>query len=249
MEIPLKQFAELQDPRLARTRRHLLGDIVLLAIAAILSGAEGWDDMERYGKAKRNCLKSFLALPFGIPSHDTFNRVFQVLEPAELKKQFLDWVSVIARRTQGEVVAIDGKSLRGTGSSDSKSLVHMVSAWASANNMVLDQRIAERGLPRAIRCDNGPELTSRHFLAWALDRKIDLVHIQPGKATQQPELHDAIGVRRKSKPWKRRRLRLLGKRYCRFSLFHRYGCGWMSIICMRKMGAGQKRPSRARLSC
>ncbi len=140
MEIPLKQFAELQDPRLARTRRHLLGDIVLLAIAAILSGAEGWDDMERYGKAKRDCLKSFLALPFGIPSHDTFNRVFQVLEPAELKKQFLDWVSVIARRTQGEVVAIDGKSLRGTGSSDSKSLVHMVSAWASANNLVLDQR-------------------------------------------------------------------------------------------------------------
>ncbi len=184
MESPLKHFGELQDPRLPRTRRHLLADIVLIAIAAILSGAEGWDDMERYGKAKRDWLKSFLALPFGIPSHDTFNRVFQALDPAELEKQFLDWVSTIARRTQGEVVAIDGKSLRGTGSSDSKSLVHMVSAWASANNLVLDQRIAERGLPRAIRCDNGPELTSRHFLAWALDRKIDLVHIQPGKPTQ-----------------------------------------------------------------
>ena len=149
---------------------------------------------------------------------------------------------------------------------------------------VLDQIIAERGLPRAIRCDNGPELTSRHFLAWALDRKIDLVHIQPGKptqnayvesfnsklreeclrvswfqnlfeartdhrqlatrlqrteATQQPELHDTGRVRRKSKRWKRRRLRLLEKRYSRFSLSHRYGCGWLSIICMRKMGAGQ----------
>ena len=140
MESPLKHFGELQDPRLPRTRRHLLTDIVLIAIAAILSGAEGWDDIERYGKAKRDWLKSFLALPFGIPSHDTFNRVFQALDPAELEKQFLSWVSAIAQRTQGEVVAIDGKSLRGTGCGDGKSLVHMVSAWASANNLVLGQR-------------------------------------------------------------------------------------------------------------
>jgi len=117
---------------------------------------------------------------------------------------------------------------------------------------VLDQIIAERGLPRAIRCDNGPELTSRHFLAWALDLKIDLVHIQRGvpsrqlvpepvrrktdhrqlatglqrkEATQQPELHDTGRVRRKSKPWKRRRPSLLEKRYNRFSLSHRFGCG------------------------
>ena len=67
--------------------------------------------MERYGKAKREWLKSFLMLPYGIPSHDTFNRVFQALEPAELEEHFLDWVSAIARHTQGEVVAIDGKSL------------------------------------------------------------------------------------------------------------------------------------------
>jgi hypothetical protein len=79
MESPLKHFGELQDPRLPRTRRPLLTDIVLIAIAAILSGAEGWDDMERYGKAKRDWLKSFLALPFGIPSHDTFNRVSKSL--------------------------------------------------------------------------------------------------------------------------------------------------------------------------
>jgi predicted transposase YbfD/YdcC len=143
METPLTHFEELKDPRLPRTRRHLLTDILLIAIAAILSGAEGWDDMERYGKAKREWLKSFLALPYGIPSHDTFNRVFQALDPAELEKHFLDWVNAIARRTQGEVVAIDGKSLRGTGSGDGKSLVHMVSAWASANNLVLGQRKTE----------------------------------------------------------------------------------------------------------
>jgi hypothetical protein len=137
---PLKHFAELKDPRLPRSRRHLLKDIVLITIAAILSGAEGWDVMERYGKAKREWLKSLLALPHGIPSHDTFNRVFQALDPVELEKRFLDWVSAITRRTQGEVVAIDGKSLRGAGSGDGKSLVYTVSAWASANNLVLGQR-------------------------------------------------------------------------------------------------------------
>lgn len=140
MEAPLPHFAELKDPRLPRTRRHLLTDIILIAIAAILSGAEGWDDIERYGKAKHAWLKSFLALPHGIPSHDTFNRVFQALEPVELEKHFLDWVNAIAQRTQGEVVAIDGKSLRGTAASEGKPLVHMVSAWASANNLVLGQR-------------------------------------------------------------------------------------------------------------
>ena len=96
--------------------------------------------MERYGKAKRGWLKSFLALPHGIPSHDTFNRVFQALDPAELEGNFLNWVGAIAERTQGEVVAIDGKSLRGTAGSDGKPIVHMVSAWASANNLVLGQR-------------------------------------------------------------------------------------------------------------
>ena len=111
----------------------------MIAIAAILSGAEGWDDIERYGKAKQEWLKGFLVLPHGIPSHDTFNRVFQALDPDELEKHFLDWVSAIAQRTQGEVVAIDGKSLRGTGSGNSKSLVHMVSAWACANSLVLGQ--------------------------------------------------------------------------------------------------------------
>jgi len=140
MSSPLKYFAELKDPRLPRTRRHLLPDILLIAIASILSGAAGWDDMERYGKAKRDWLKSFLALPHGIPSHDTFNRVFQALDPAELEKNFLDWVGAIAERTRGEVVAIDGKSLRGTAGSEGKPIVHMVSAWASANNLVLGQR-------------------------------------------------------------------------------------------------------------
>ena len=102
MANPLQYFAELRDPRLPRTRRHLLPDILWIAIAAILSGASGWDDMERFGKAKREWLKSFLALPHGIPSHDTFNRVLAALDPEELERGFVAWVSSIARLTAGE---------------------------------------------------------------------------------------------------------------------------------------------------
>lgn len=122
-----------------RTREHVLEEILLIAIAAILSGANGWNEIENYGKAKHDWLRSFLTLPSGIPSHDTFNRVFAALDPQELEKGFVAWVTSIARLTAGEVVAIDGKAMRGTRRAG-KALVHMVSAWANSNNLVLGQR-------------------------------------------------------------------------------------------------------------
>ncbi len=140
MENPLKYFAELRAPRVERTREHVLEEILLIAIAAILSGAESWNDIEDYGDAKQEWLKTFLTLPSGIPSHDTFNRVFTALDPAELEKGFVAWVSSMARLTDGEVVSVDGKSLRGTRQGAGKAIVHMVSAWAGANNLVLGQR-------------------------------------------------------------------------------------------------------------
>jgi predicted transposase YbfD/YdcC len=143
MNNPLQYFAELKDPRVERTREHLLEEILLITIAAILSGASGWNEIENYGKAKREWLRSFLSLPGGIPSHDTFNRVFAALDPEELEKGFAAWVMSIARLTAGEVVAIDGKTLRGTRTTGGKALVHMVSAWANTNNLVLAQRKVE----------------------------------------------------------------------------------------------------------
>ena len=140
MNNPLKYFAELRDPRVERTREHLLEEILLMTIAAVLSGAGSWNEIEGYGKAKRLWFKGFLKLPGGIPSHDTFNRVISGLDPAELEKGFAAWVSSIAKLTAGEVVAIDGKALCGTREAGKKTLVHMVSAWASANNLVLAQR-------------------------------------------------------------------------------------------------------------
>jgi predicted transposase YbfD/YdcC len=140
MTNPLKYFAELRDPRVERTREHLLEEILLMAIAAVLSGAGSWTEIEGYGKAKRLWFKGFLKLPGGIPSHDTFNRVISALDPAEMERGFADWVVSIAKLTTGEVVAIDGKTLCGTREAGKKTLVHMVSAWASANNLVLAQR-------------------------------------------------------------------------------------------------------------
>ena len=135
MDSPLKYFAELRDPRVERTREHLLEEILLISIAAVLSGAESWNDIAEYGEDKREWLQTFLTLPSGIPSHDTFNRVFAALDPEEMEKGFVAWVSSIARLTAGEVVAIDGT--RETGK---KTLVHMVSAWAESNGLVLAQR-------------------------------------------------------------------------------------------------------------
>ena len=145
MDSPLRYFAELRDPRVERTREHLLEEILLMAIAAILSGANGWNEIEDYAQSKVEWFESFLRLPGGIPSHDTFNRVFSALDPEELEKGFVAWVSSIARLTAGEVVAIDGKALRGTQEpskkqSGKKAIVHMVSAWANSNNLVLGQR-------------------------------------------------------------------------------------------------------------
>jgi len=107
MDNPLKYFSELTDPRVERNREHLLEEILLIAIAAVLSGAESWNDIADYGLDKREWLKTFLRLPGGIPSHDTFNRVFAALDPEEMERGFATWVSSIARLTAGEVVTID----------------------------------------------------------------------------------------------------------------------------------------------
>src|SRR5271165_3475060 len=97
MDSPLKYFAELRDPRVERTREHLLEEILLITIAAILSGANGWNEIEDYADSKLEWFQSFLTLPGGIPSHDTFHRVFSALDPEELEKGFVAWVSSIAK--------------------------------------------------------------------------------------------------------------------------------------------------------
>jgi predicted transposase YbfD/YdcC len=134
-------FAEITDPRVERTKLHLLVDILGIAICAVLCGADTWVEMAAYGNAKEQWLRQFLALPHGIPSHDTFGRVFARLKPEELQRCFLRWIQAVREVTHGEVVAIDGKTLRRSfDRAAGKGAIHMVSAWASANRVVLGQQ-------------------------------------------------------------------------------------------------------------
>ncbi len=136
-----EHFSSVTDPRVDRTKDHLLIDIISIAICGIISGAEGWVDIENYGKSKLDWLKTFLALPNGIPSHDTFGRVFSQLSPKEFQKGFRSWIESIQELTHGEIIAIDGKQLRGSHDDYlGKKAIYMVSAWAEANELVLGQR-------------------------------------------------------------------------------------------------------------
>lgn len=135
-----EHFGTLKDPRVDRTKRHLLLDIVVIAICAVICGADNWVDVENYGKAKQKWLETFLELPHGIPSHDTFGRVFARLSSEQFQHSFLSWIQAVSVITKGQIIAVDGKTLRRSHDRTlGKAAIHMVSAWASANRLVLGQ--------------------------------------------------------------------------------------------------------------
>jgi len=136
-----KHFQGLQDPRTGNAKQHIFIEILIIAICATICGADGWSDIELYGKNKKAWLKTFLELPKGIPSHDTFGRIFGLIEPEEFQARFLEWIQAIEKLTKGQVIAIDGKQLRRSHDrEDGKAAIYMVSAWATANQLVLGQR-------------------------------------------------------------------------------------------------------------
>lgn len=136
----IQHFSIIEDPRIDRTKRHLLIDIIVIAICSIICNGEGWEDMEIFGKSRYEWFKQFLELPNGIPSADTFRRVFERIDAATFKRCFLAWIESVTTKTDGDIIAIDGKTLRrsfdkGIG----KCAIHMVSAWSTANQMVIGQ--------------------------------------------------------------------------------------------------------------
>ena len=139
-------FADLTDPRIDRSRLHELLDIVAVAICAVVAGAESWDDIEDFGHAKHDWLKTFLDLPNGIPSHDTVRRLFERLDPDEFQRCFLRWIEALHEATERQVIAIDGKTLRRSfDRAKGQSALHLVHAWASANHLLLGQvAVAEK---------------------------------------------------------------------------------------------------------
>ena len=140
----LQNFQHLEDPRTGRRRDHNLIDIITIAILAVLSGADGFVAIETYGKAKQKWLETFLELPYGIPSHDTFGRIFAQLEPDELEKGFHNWLKIITEKLRVELIHIDGKTLRGSYDRAEKlKALHSVSAWSSEHSLVLGQQKVE----------------------------------------------------------------------------------------------------------
>jgi len=179
MEAKAKSLAyhlsTLPDPRKVRGQRHVLLDIILIAVLATICGVGDWEGIEEFGKEEEPWLRTFLELPNRIPSHDTFNRVFQMLEPRAFGEVFLDWVRGIRDKIPGEVVALDGKTLRSS-MSEGKPALHVVSAWSTANRLVPGQRAVH---------EKSNEITAIPELLKVLDLKGCIVTI------------DAMGCQRK----------------------------------------------------
>ncbi len=153
-------FGEVDDPRIERCKRHQLLDIIAIALCGVLCGADSWVEIEQFGTAKAPWLRTFLALPNGIPSHDTFGRVFAGLDPLQVEQGFALWVDALATQLCG-VIAFDGKTLRRSHNRDAgKRPLHLVSAWASENRLVLAQVAVDQ---------KSNEITALPLLLEALD--------------------------------------------------------------------------------
>ncbi len=140
------QFGELADPRVQGRIDHRLIDIIIIAICAVICGANSWSEIETYGKAKIGWLRRFLELPNGIPSHDTFGRVFSLIEAEAFTACFRRWIEGVFQVTEGQVIAIDGKNARRSHQKTiGQDAIHLVSAWASANRLSLGQlKVADK---------------------------------------------------------------------------------------------------------
>ena len=135
----VEHFKQVKDPRRFGIE-HLLIDIITIAICSVICGADGWVAVEQFGRAKESWFRKFLQLPNGIPSHDTFGRVFRMIDPHEFQSSFVSWVEAIREFSEGELVALDGKRLRRSHNGRlGKGAIHMVSAWAATNGLVLGQ--------------------------------------------------------------------------------------------------------------
>ena len=178
----MTHFGDLPDPRQPLGKRHVLTDMLVIAICAVICGAEGWCQVAEFGRSKRSWFATFLELPHGIPSHDTFGRVFAALDPAAFDRCFTSWTATLAESSDGKLVNFDGKSIRRSFAHawDASGMAHLVSAFVGANRLVLGQLATDAGgdQPR------GNEIT-------AIEKLLDLLDVRGATVSI-----DAIGCQR-----------------------------------------------------
>ena len=166
-----EHFGSLEDPRATHLTDHKLIEVIIIAICGVICGAETWTDIELFGNERQEWLKEFLELKNGIPSHDTFGRVFARLDPEQFQARFAGWVQAVFQVTKGEVVAVDGKTARRSHDRrQGKEAIHVVSAWATTNHLVLGQRTVE---------EKSNEITAIPELLRLLDVRGCIVTIDP----------------------------------------------------------------------
>lgn len=203
-ESPVNYFKEIEDPRVDRTKLHSLEDIIILTITAVICGADGWTEIEEYGKTKESWLRTFLKLPNGIPSHDTLGDFFARIKTKDFERCFINWITAVSNITEGEIISIDGKTLRGSYDKRSKkAAIHMVSAWANKNNIVLGQvKTAEKSneitaIPKLldVLCIKGCVVTidamgcQKEIAKKIIDKEGDYILALKGN---QGDLHDQV---------------------------------------------------------
>ena len=181
----VRYFADLPDPRVDRTKWHRLDDILVITLCAVICGADSFEEIERFGKARHDWLKRFLALPNGIPSHDTFNRVLAALDRKKFAECFGRWMADLCDQTGLRAIAVVGKSCRAAASDTFSGCLHLVSAWAVENNLILGQVAV---------ADGSHEIAAIPELLKMLDLKGALVTIDA--AGCQTEIVEQIRVRK-----------------------------------------------------
>jgi predicted transposase YbfD/YdcC len=135
----ISYFCSMEDPRIERKKLHSLENIVFITVAAVMCGAQSWNDVADYGNSKKEWLSGLLDLTNGIPSHDTFNRFFQLLDPSDFEECFMRWTQSIVGELKRENISIDGKSMRASRAGHFQKATHIVSAYAGNHNLVLGQ--------------------------------------------------------------------------------------------------------------
>lgn len=135
----LSYFCDMKDPRIDRKKLHPFENIIFISIAVVVCGAETWEDIEDFGQAKYDWLSSVLDMSNGVPSHDTFNRFFSALDPGEFENHFISWAQSIMGKVNKEFISIDGKTIRQASKMSRNGSIHIVSAWASHNELTLGQ--------------------------------------------------------------------------------------------------------------